>query len=299
VCPPPPSPLQARQALGVGPGAFLPSNLDAQATTLKELDVFAPNLRDMLKATQTFADSTNSKCPVATVKLGLQACIEGHHFMAAVQSMIIMAATAGCRWPSTGIHTGNFQSTSCSNIKQLCSTKQGTCTGRQLPAAEMLAVPYIGSCLTGSPPLQDTWIPLQHMSHTPPSLSCGCKGVHQSQPPPLRCLCQLSTQHGLTQVRAAVQGTTHCVHQPGCLNPCSGGIAVCICPCNTVRHTYRWCHLPVWCGAVEGRVRCIRNSAHDRLIPGNALLSAVTQFTPPFDCRVGPSCLLSGVTLIR
>jgi hypothetical protein len=53
--------LQARQALGVGPDAFLPSNLDAQATTLKELDVFAPNLRDMLKATQAFADHTNSK----------------------------------------------------------------------------------------------------------------------------------------------------------------------------------------------------------------------------------------------
>lgn len=55
-------PLQARQALGVGPDAFLPSNLDAQAATVNELDVFGPNLRDMLKATQAFADNTNSTC---------------------------------------------------------------------------------------------------------------------------------------------------------------------------------------------------------------------------------------------
>lgn len=60
--------LQARQALGVGPDAFLPSNLDAQAITLKELDVFAPNLRDMLEATQAFAENTNSKRSVETMK---------------------------------------------------------------------------------------------------------------------------------------------------------------------------------------------------------------------------------------
>jgi hypothetical protein len=29
---------------------------------MKELDVFAPNLRDMVKAAQTFAGDTDSKC---------------------------------------------------------------------------------------------------------------------------------------------------------------------------------------------------------------------------------------------
>lgn len=52
---------QARQALGVGPDAFLPSTLEAQEQTLKELDVFAPNLRDMVKAARTFADDTHSR----------------------------------------------------------------------------------------------------------------------------------------------------------------------------------------------------------------------------------------------
>lgn len=53
---------QARQALGVGPDAFLASTLEAQELTMKELDVFAPNLRDMVKAAQTFAGDTDSKC---------------------------------------------------------------------------------------------------------------------------------------------------------------------------------------------------------------------------------------------
>jgi hypothetical protein len=45
----------------VGPDAFLPSTLEAQEQTLKELDVFAPNLRDMVKAARTFADDTHSE----------------------------------------------------------------------------------------------------------------------------------------------------------------------------------------------------------------------------------------------
>lgn len=53
-------PLQARQALGAGPDAFLPCTLEAQEQTLRELDVSAPNLQDMLKAAQGFAGDTKS-----------------------------------------------------------------------------------------------------------------------------------------------------------------------------------------------------------------------------------------------
>lgn len=51
-------PPQARQALG--PDAFLPCTLEAQEQTLRELDILAPNLQDMLKAAQVFAGDTNS-----------------------------------------------------------------------------------------------------------------------------------------------------------------------------------------------------------------------------------------------
>jgi hypothetical protein len=44
----------------VGPDAFLPCTLEAQEKTLRELDILAPNLQDMLKAAKGFAGDTKS-----------------------------------------------------------------------------------------------------------------------------------------------------------------------------------------------------------------------------------------------
>lgn len=49
---------RAKQALHVGPQAFLPSCLDAQEATLRELDVFAPSLADMLETLRRFEAAT-------------------------------------------------------------------------------------------------------------------------------------------------------------------------------------------------------------------------------------------------
>lgn len=80
---------QARQALGLGPEAFLPSTLDAQEKTLQELDIFAPTLKHLLKASTQFADDTNSEhrltAQAASHSSGLSGSLWWNHSVAGIR----------------------------------------------------------------------------------------------------------------------------------------------------------------------------------------------------------------------
>lgn len=67
LCPPTHPPIyththtQAKQALRLGPEAFLASTLEAQEITLEELNIFAPTLKQFFKASKQFFEDTTSK----------------------------------------------------------------------------------------------------------------------------------------------------------------------------------------------------------------------------------------------